>query len=445
MRTFFTAVLGVLLAVTAVWGIMQYQEKKRLMIQAENGYQQAFHELVYQVDVIHDRTGEALAMNSKSNLTPALTDVWRLTSEAHNAISRLPLGFMPFSKTEEFLGNSGDFTYHTAVRDLDTEPLTEKEYQQLESLYKQSADIQNDLRAVQMNVLDKNLRWTDVARATADGDEPKDNTVIDGFNTIEKKASEFSEADVFQASQVEKSVSDDALKKLKGPVITKEEAAQRAKEYFQMDAEVTSVDSSLKGASVPFYHVSVTGQNGEEASMDITKKGGYPLTFTVNKTPGKSRISLYDASQKADAFLKKHGFEGMVMTNSAQYDHTGVFTFTRKIKDTLVYPESVTVKTALDTGAVTGLEAQNYWKNKKQRTIPAPALSEEQAKKELHPKLTIMETKKAIVTNEEMKDIMCYEFLAENGTASYRVFINADNGDEERIEKLSEAESSLKQ
>lgn len=442
MRRFITAAMAVLLVVTAIWGLTQYRQKQVLMMEAESGYQQAFHELVYQVDVIHDRTGEALAMNSKANLTPALTDVWRLTSEAHNAISRLPLGFMPFSKTEEFLGASGDFTYKTAVRDLDTEPLTEKEYEQLESLYKQAADIQKDLRSVQMSVLDQNLRWTDVAQAAASGDEPKDNTVIDGFNQIEKKASEFSEADIFQASQVEKSVSDDALKKLKGPVITKKEAAERAKEYFQIDAEVTSVESSLKGASIPFYNVAVVGQNGEEASMDITKKGGYPLTFTVNRTPGKGRISLFDASEKASAFLKKHGFDDMVVTNSAQYDHTGVFTFTKKVKDTLIYPESVTVKTALDTGGITGLEAQNYWKNKKDRDIPEPGLTEAEAKKELHPKLTVMESTKAIVTNDEMKDVLCYEFLAENGTASYRIFINADSGKEERIDKLTEAEAS---
>ncbi len=441
MRSFITAALAVLLVATGIWGYMQYQQKKALMIEAENGYQQAFHELVYQVDVIHDKTGEALAMNSKSNLTPALTDVWRLTSEAHNAISRLPLGFMPFSKTEEFLGASGDFMYKTAVRDLDSEPLTEKEYERLESLYKQSADLQKELRGVQQTVLEKNLQWIDVAHATANGEEPKDNTVVDGFNTIERKSSEFSEADVFNAAQVQKSVSDDALKRLKGKAISKKEAASIAKSYFNMDAEVTSVEQSLKGADVPFYTVVVDGQDGEEGSMDIMKKGGYPLTFTVNKTPGKSRISLYEASVKAAAFLKKHEFENMVVTESAQYDHTGVFTFTKKIGDTLIYPESVVVKTALDTGDVMGLEAQNYWKNTKERKVKKPSLTEEKAKKELHPKLTVLETHKAVVTNEEMKDVLCYEFLAENGTASYRIFINADTGKEERIEKLAEAEA----
>ncbi|OAH55912.1 MULTISPECIES: germination protein YpeB [Bacillaceae] len=441
MRSFTIAALTLLLAVTAIWGFSQYRQKEAMYIEAENGYQQAFHELVYQVDVIHDRTGEALAMNSKGNLTPALTDVWRLTSEAHNAISRLPLGFMPFSKTEEFLGSSGDFTYKTAIRDLDNEPLTDKEYNQLETLYSQAADIQKELRTVQMSVLDKNLRWTDIAHATAKGDEPTDNTVIDGFNTIENKASEFSEADVSQAAQVKKSISDDELKRLKGDKVTKEEAASIAKDYFDIDAEVTTVEKNLKGAAIPFYNVAVIGKNGEEASMDVTQKGGYPLTFNVNKTSGKGKISLHDASKKAAAFLKKHGFDNMVMTNSAQYDHTAVFTFTTKQGDVLIYPESVTIKTALDNGVVSGLEAQNYWKNKRERDIGSPTLTSDEAKKELHPKLTVMETQKAIVTNEVGEDVLCYEFLAENGTASYRIFINAKDGKEERIEKLAEAEA----
>ncbi|MGG3450051.1 germination protein YpeB [Domibacillus aminovorans] len=441
MRSFTIAALTLLLAVTAIWGFSQYRQKEAMYIEAENGYQQAFHELVYQVDVIHDRTGEALAMNSKGNLTPALTDVWRLTSEAHNAISRLPLGFMPFSKTEEFLGSSGDFTYKTAIRDLDNEPLTDKEYNQLETLYSQAADIQKELRTVQMSVLDKNLRWTDIAHATAKGDEPTDNTVIDGFNTIENKASEFSEADVSQAAQVKKSISDDELKRLKGDKVTKEEAASIAKDYFDIDAEVTTVEKNLKGAAIPFYNVAVIGKNGEEASMDVTEKGGYPLTFNVNKTSGKGKISLHDASKKAATFLEKHGFDNMVMTNSAQYDHTAVFTFTTKQGDVLIYPESVTIKTALDNGVVSGLEAQNYWKNKRERDIGSPTLTSDEAKKELHPKLTVMETQKAIVTNEVGEDVLCYEFLAENGTASYRIFINAKDGKEERIEKLAEAEA----
>ncbi|MCY9389795.1 germination protein YpeB, partial [Bacillus haynesii] len=106
-------------------------------------------------------------MNSKKTLSPALAEVWKTTSEAHNNVSQLPLTLMPFNKTEEFLAKVGDFSYKAAVRDLDKEPLNKKEYASLNQLYENSKDIQNELRNVQHLIIDKNLRWMDVELALA--------------------------------------------------------------------------------------------------------------------------------------------------------------------------------------------------------------------------------------------------------------------------------------
>ncbi|MDV2687475.1 germination protein YpeB, partial [Alkalihalophilus lindianensis] len=81
----------------------------------------AFHGLTYQMDVLHDKIGATLAMNSRHSLSPSLAEVWRITSDAHNAVGQLPLTLLPFNKTEEFLANIGNFSYRTAVRDLDKE------------------------------------------------------------------------------------------------------------------------------------------------------------------------------------------------------------------------------------------------------------------------------------------------------------------------------------
>src|SRR5699024_12615940 len=61
------------------------------------------------------------------------------------------------------------------------------EVEQLRTLYKQSEEIKNELRQVQHEVLDDKLRWMDVQLALASQDEPNDNTIIDGFNTVENK------------------------------------------------------------------------------------------------------------------------------------------------------------------------------------------------------------------------------------------------------------------
>src|SRR5699024_4529427 len=145
----------------------EHQEKNAVLIQAENTYQRAFHELSYHVDLLHDKIGTALAMSSKESLSPQLVEIWRLTSEAHSNVGQLPLSLLPFNKTEEFLSNIGQFTYRTAVRDLEIDPLTDEETKTLENLFDQSEDIKDDLREVQHIVLKNNLRWMDVQLALA--------------------------------------------------------------------------------------------------------------------------------------------------------------------------------------------------------------------------------------------------------------------------------------
>jgi len=196
IRYILVVILTLGLAGTVLWGYQEHKEKNAVLINAENNYQRAFHDLTYQVDMLHDKIGATLAMNSQKQLSPALADVWRLTSEAHTDVGQLPLSLLPFNKTEEFLSNIGNFSYRTAIRDLNKQPLSEQEYSQLKKLYKQSADIQNELRQVQHMVLKNNLRWMDVEMALANGKEASDNTIIDGFKTVEKTVGGYGEEDV---------------------------------------------------------------------------------------------------------------------------------------------------------------------------------------------------------------------------------------------------------
>lgn len=185
---------------TGAWGYQEHREKNAILMNAENNYQRAFHDLAYQMDTLHDKIGTTLAMNSRKSLSPALADVWRLTSEAHNNVGQLPLTLLPFNKTEEFLSNIGKFSYRTAVRDLDKEPLTKDEYGTLKKLYSQSANIQDELRKVQHLVLKNNLRWMDVEMALATGKEASDNTIIDGFKTVEKTVKGYDESNMTDPS-----------------------------------------------------------------------------------------------------------------------------------------------------------------------------------------------------------------------------------------------------
>src|SRR5690625_403280 len=150
-------VLSIGIVGTGVWGYQEHQEKNSILIQAENTYQRSFHELTYNIDLLHDTIGSSLAMNSKEQLSPQLAEIWRITSLAHNNVGQLPLTLVPFNKTEEFLSKMGDFSYKVAVRDLNKTPLSDEEDNTLQSLYEMSGEIKQKLLRVQNMALENKL------------------------------------------------------------------------------------------------------------------------------------------------------------------------------------------------------------------------------------------------------------------------------------------------
>jgi spore germination protein len=442
IRGILIGVLALGVAGTAYWGYQEHQEKNAILLNAENNYQRAFHDLSYQVDLLHDKIGTTLAMNSRHSLSPSLVDVWRITSEAHNDVGQLPLTLLPFNKTEEFLAKIGDFSYRTAVRDLDKEPLSKEEYNNLKVLYKQSGDIQKDLREVQHMVLKNNLRWMDVELALASGKETTDNTIIDGFKTVEKTVTGYEETDMGPTfTNMQKK--DENYKKIKGRTISKREAIQVAKKYIKIDGNSqVKVTENGKGSDYGFYSISIKdNKTGEEGSMDITKKAGHPIWFINQRDVKKQVISLNDADNKAAAFLKETGFKDLEIFESTQYDNIGVFNFVTKTNGIRVYPEAVKVKVALDNGDIIGVSAEEYLKSFQTRKIEKPAITTEQARAKVNPNFKVMEDRQAIIVNDLNKEVLCYEFLGTIDDDTYRIFINAKSGVEEEVEKLKNAEA----
>lgn len=437
-------VLALGLAGTAFWGYQEHRDKNAVLLNAENNYQRAFHDLSYQMDLLHDKIGTTLAMNSRRSLSPALTEVWRITSQAHSDVGQLPLTLLPFNKTEEFLTNIGNFAYKSAIRDLDKKPLSKQEYNTLKALYNKSSDIQNELRGVQHLVLKNNLRWMDVEMALASGKQMDDNTIIDGLKTVEKTVSGYDEAD-FGPTFTNLQKKDDNFKSIKGKTITKKQAVNIAKRYMNFAGRVeVKVTENGKGSDYGFYSVSMKKpKTNTEASMDITKKGGYPIWFINSRTIHKQKLSLHDAGQRAAAFLKAAGFKGKFdLFDSSQYDNIGIFDFVTIQNGIRMYPESIKIKVALDNGSIVGFSANDYLKSfQTKRKLPSPKITEQGARRKINPNLKVMEARKAVITNDLNQDVVCYEFLGVMNEDTYRIFINAENGQEEEIQKLKNTET----
>src|SRR5690606_9848868 len=111
------------------------------------------------------------------------------------------------------------------------EPLSKNEYALLKKMYSQSDDIRNELRKVQHLVLKNNLRWMDVELALASGKENADNTIIDGFKTVDKRAKGYDEENLQDPTVVSFQKKEQNFDHIKGKTITKEEALTLAQKY----------------------------------------------------------------------------------------------------------------------------------------------------------------------------------------------------------------------
>lgn len=427
----------VALVAVSVWGFQEHQEKNAILIKTENQYQRAFHDLNFHIDKLQDELGKSLAINSRKQLATCFTNVWRLAYSAQSDVSQLPLSLMPFNKTESFLQDIGSFTYRAAVRDLNKEPLSQKEYETLRTLYDRANRLQQELQKVQTKVISDNLRWMDVELALATEDKVQDNTIIDGLRSIDKKAEEFSEVDWGPGVRDIMARKEESIRRIKGKPISSEEAKRRVARFLGMNTTKGIKIVKNKDRQFPIYSASVVkpGDN-DRLNVDVTAKGGHVIWMMNERDVKKRKLSLIEGQRSAEKYLKRHGYDSMQAIGYDDYGNEASYTFVYQQDKVSVYPDLVSVKVALDNGEVMAFEASEYVANHKERHVEKPKLTLKQALTHVNPNLDVEETSLAVIMGEDGKEMLTYEILGTLGKSQYRIFINANTGDEEKVEKI---------
>lgn len=433
---------------TGVWGYLEHQEKNTVLMKAENQYQRAFHDLSFHMDKLHSELGNTLAVNSTSQdaYKKGLINVWRITSQAQNEISQLPLTMLPFSKTEDFLSRISNFAYRAAVRDLSKQPLDEQEMKTMQVLYEHSTEISKDLRDVQSKVLQNNLRWMDVELALASSNGPHDNAIIDGFTSMDKKVSEYPEINWSPA--VMSMYQTRNMNMLSGSEVSAEEVKQRAAQFLGIqDASKLQVVENGAGTEYHSFSVSVPREDNRDGIyMDFSTKGGQLLWFSATRDVPEKKLDLRQARDIAAQFLDEHNYKDMTAVSYDEYNNIANLTFAARTNDDVInYLEKVAVKVALDNGEITGLEATDYVFDKKDRQLPSPKLTTEEAVKTLSPNFQVTSVNKALIRNDIEEEVLCYQYIGRVNGGMYRVYINADSGAEEKIDQLGQQEAAVSQ
>lgn len=436
------AVLTIAVVGTGYWGYQEHQDKNSILIKAENSYQRAFHDLNNNIGNLEDELGKSIAMNSRKMLAPCMANIWRLSYSAQSNVGQLPLMMTSFSKTEKFLANIADFTFDIGMRDLENEPLNEQEWNQLKSLHGEAKEIQGELRKVQTKVLNQNLRWMDVEMAIASENADMDKTIMDGFEGIGEQVQGYVETEWGATDNFFGDDANDKKIKIEGTEVNEEQVKEKVKEFLKQNNGQMEISENGEGNEVTSYSVQLQPQDREnKISLDVSKKGGHVLWLLDSRDIEQTSIGLNEAQNKALEFLKERDITSMEVVESDQYDNVGVFDFVYQQDDVRIYTDLIRVKVALDNGDIIGYEALDYIvAHDEKKQIPTPKISLEEAKAKVNKNFNVQEDHLSLVEIEAGETKLCYELLGTIGDETYRIFVNAETGDEEMVEKMKHAE-----
>ena len=358
-----------------------------------------------------------------------LGDVWRATGSAGAAMGLLPLSHADSCDMSQFVTRCGDYAHALMGRVLQGRALTEEDRKQL-----------GDMRAA----------CAQIRQVAGEAIQSGDYVAADNVD-----------AGCYEQSQSEAAISEYPTLIYDGPFsesaenrppqgeigerITAQQAAERARRLF---SDGTVADTVYVPGALPVYELSVQSPSRGQVSLSLTEQGGELLSFMGAPTGDKNDPPSDEESEKLKAaalsFLQELGVEDPAAAYAQYYQGAAVLNFAPRQDGVILYSDLVKVYMDRETGEVMGLDARNYRLNHRQRALPRPKLTEEEAGTYVSGELQVEHTDLALIPLTQQTEVLCYEFKATKDGTFYIVYVNALTGEEEQIfQVINSAEGDL--
>lgn len=425
-----------------------WKKTRNLEQQIELSYQRGFIELVTEVQALDTTLRKAQYAVSPMMVAQLAGDIRREASAAQTVMGQLPFGSGTLEDTSVFLTRVADYAAALSRKAAAGQAPDEAERAALQTLSAAARSVAAELSELQEIVTEQRLDISSLARSGMNGDsyEGVDDQGVgylafeDSFRDME---SNFDGLPIliydgpFSAHLDQRSAA--ALENR--PEVSVETALETALGILELQPGQLTFCRETEG-KIPAY--CFTGHvNGGEITVDMTKQGGLPLGMVNTRDQSGAALSVEESIQKAEAFLRRCGFDGM---QSSYWMDTGsalVVNFAYAQDGALIYPDLIKVGIARDYGEVVQFETRGYLMNHiANRSVPATAIDDGTARLSLTPNLTLQSSRLCVIPSPGEHERLCHELtcLAQDGT-HVLVYVSAQTGAEEKILILVEDEN----
>lgn len=434
--------LSAALIIAIIWLAVSNNRNRQLANEINNDYNRAFCELTGYVDNIETNLRKSMLVSGPAQLASLSNELFRQSTAAKSSLGELPVTEVNLENTAKFLSQVGDYTYVISQNAINGKSISEEEYKNLTALTSYAADLNKSLNDMLGRIYSGEITLSDTGRNRGSNTvQAASADVLADMENVEKSFEEYPSL-IYDGPFSEHIENREAAMLKKAKDISMEEARKIAADFLGKSANELQFESETQNTPIDAFTFTSTGDNSS-ISISITKKGGHVLYYLNNRDVFEEKLNFTECIAIGEKYLKEHGYKSIT---SSYYDKTSniaTVNFAYIQDGVTCYSDLVKVKIALDNGEVLGLEANGYIMNHDTRALSSPALSLEQAKAKVNKHLNVDSSGLALIPKDSLQEVLCYEFHGSFDGRNYIIYINANNGREEKILLLLESENGI--
>jgi spore germination protein len=430
------SIIVVVIAAVAIFGIYQYKNSISLRQQLDNQYNRAFYDMTGYVNNVQVLLVKSLISGSPAKTASTLQEAWKQATLAQTNLGQLPVSQQILANTSKFLTQVGDLAYTLNNQNIQGKPLSDQQYKTIERLDALSVSLGKSLNNLQSQLNQGRLKWGDLAKkGTPLFKKSSSSLTIQNFENVDKTFQDY--PTLIYDGPFSDHLAKSTPKGVTGEQLTVAQAKEKVASFFSGE-KIDSIVDNGKNDSGPIntYSYKVTFKNApkeQTAMIDVTQKGGHIYWMLYNRPSTGAKINVDQAKELGRKYLEAHGYANMVDTYYLKEDSTATINYAYKQDKVTIYPDLIKVKIALDNGEIIGIESKSYLTAHTVRTLPAPKITEKQARALINPRVKVLSSDLAVIPTDFKTELFTYEFKGKLNDRDFLVYINTETGKEENI------------
>ncbi|MEA4823344.1 MAG: germination protein YpeB [Clostridiaceae bacterium] len=364
-------------------------------------------------------------------LASVSAEIWQEAESARVSLSELPLDCAPLDSTCKFIAQAGDYAFFIVKKASSGEALTDEERASLDELASIAKNYADSLSVM--------VAEADAGTLLYQSDATDSRTISGEFTSLEEDFPEYATL-IYDGPLSDHIERQTPAMTTNAPEITPDDALARAHAFLGAPAGTLTMTGEQAG-NMPAYCMS--GElDGEHVYIEVTRQDGYVLNMLRSRDGVEPTMDPKEGVDVARNFLEQNGFEGL--RESYYWNEAGIVVanFSCMENDVIIYPDLIKVGVSLDDGTIVRFEARGYLMNHRDRTLPSPAVSVEEAQGKLDQRLTVTNTALALIPTDGGEEALCYEFLCETDDGvKILVYCDTETGMEKRLLIMTENEN----